>query len=423
MQHKTERPAKMKIQFALIAALLLGANAAIAHEEGPLHGHMHGGAHASAEKMWADKLANEETLAMSAAFDQQGRLWRASVKDRHVIVDNSADKGKTFSAPVIANTDQESIGAEGDSRPKIAIGKKGEIFISWTRALDKPFSGDIRFARSLDGGKTFSEPITVNDNREVISHRFDSLAVGNDGRVYLVWLDKRDLSASKKRHEPYDGSALYYAISDDEGGSFSANRKIADHSCDCCRIALTVPATGAPAVFWRHVYPGNVRDHAFTRLDGRNDIRRVTHDNWIIEACPHHGPALSVAPDGVFHFVWFDNAPHADGLFYARSTDDGKTFSTPIKIGNNAHQPGHADVLSLGSDVWMVWKEFDGERSLIYAMQSRDGGATWNAPKKMASTDDASDHPLLVHYSGQTFLSWNTVRDGYRLIPLRAEAK
>jgi hypothetical protein len=297
------------------------------------------------------------------------------------------------------------------------------VFVSWTRALDKPFSGDIRFARSFDGGKTFTAPITVNDNREVISHRFDALAVGNDGRVYLVWLDKRDLSAAKKKHEPYDGSALYYAISNDEGASFSANRKIADHSCDCCRIALAVPASGAPAVFWRHVYPGNVRDHAFTRLDGKSDIQRVTHDNWIIEACPHHGPALSVARDGVFHFVWFDNAPHADGLFYARSTDEGKTFSTPIKIGNDAHQPGHADVLSLGSDVWLVWKEFDSEQSLIYAMQSRDGGITWNAPIKIASTDDASDHPLLVHYSGQTFLSWNTVRDGYRLIPLGAEPK
>jgi hypothetical protein len=413
----------MKIRLLFIALLLLCIGSADAHEEEHMHGHMHGGGKSSPEKMWADKLASEETLAMSVVFDTHGRLWRASVKDRHVMVDYSIDDGKTFSVPVMVNTSQESIGAEGDSRPKIAIGKKEEIFVSWTRALDKPFSGDIRFARSLDGGKTFSTPITINDNREVISHRFDSLAIGGDGRVYLVWLDKRDLSAAKKKHEPYDGSALYYTVSEDGGTSFSTNRKIADHSCDCCRIAIAVPVSGAPAIFWRHVYPGNVRDHAFTRLDGKNDVRRVTHDNWKIDACPHHGPALSVARDGVYHFAWFDNGPQADGLFYAHSTDEGKTFSTPLKIGNNAHQPGHADVLSLGSDVWLVWKEFGGEQSVIYAMLSRDGGTTWDVPQKIAATDDASDHPLLVSYAGHAFLSWNTVRDGYQLIRLNGAAK
>ncbi|MGZ3159403.1 MAG: exo-alpha-sialidase [Burkholderiaceae bacterium] len=412
---------KIRLLFTapLLASLLFCCGFAAAHEEG----HMHGDAKSNPEKRWADKLAAEPTLAMSVAFDSHGRLWRASVKERHVMVDYSDDDGKTFSMPVTVNANQESIGAEGDSRPKIAIGKKGELFISWTRALDKPYSGDIRFARSVDGGKTFSEPITINDNREVISHRFDSLAVGGDGRVYLVWLDKRDLSIAKKKHEPYDGSALYYAVSEDGGATFPMNKKIADHSCDCCRIALAVPTTGAPAIFWRHVYPGNVRDHAFTRLDGSNEVRRVSHDGWKIEACPHHGPALSVARDGVYHFAWFDNAPQANGLFYAHSTDGGKTFSAPLTFGNNDRQPGHADMLSLGSEVWLTWKEFDGEQSLLYAMSSHDGGTTWSAPQKIAATSDASDHPLLVSHAGHAFLSWNTARDGYRLIRLNGDAK
>ena len=404
----------MKSRLLVIVTLFMWFGTVAAHEEG----HMHGGAKSNPEKMWADKMTKEQTLAMSIAFDPKGRLWRASVKAQHVMVDFSDDDGKTFSVPVMVNPDQESIGAEGDSRPKIALGKKGEVFVSWTRALSKPYSGDIRFARSLDGGKTFSAPITVNDNREIISHRFDALAVGADGLVYMVWLDKRDLAAAKKKNEPYDGSALYYAVSDDNGASFSANRKIADHSCDCCRIALAIPPTGAPAIFWRHVYPGNIRDHAFARLDGKNEMRRVSHDEWKIEACPHHGPALSIAQDNVYHFAWFDNAPQAEGLFYARSADGGKTFSTPIAFGNKAHQPGHADILSLGSLVWLTWKEFDGEQSVIYTMLSRDGGAKWDVPHKLAATADASDHPLLVQRAGRTFVSWNTAQDGYRLIRL-----
>ncbi|MGZ3253496.1 MAG: exo-alpha-sialidase, partial [Burkholderiaceae bacterium] len=93
------------------------------------------------------------------------------------------------------------------------------------------------------------------------------------------------------------------------------------------------------------------------------------------------------------------------------------------KFGNKDHQPGHADVLSLGTDVWLAWKEFDGEQSLLYAMLSHDGGTTWSTPQKIAATSDASDHPLLVSHAGHAFLSWNTVRDGYRLIRLNGDAK
>jgi hypothetical protein len=409
----------MKIRSFIMLSLLLCCGFVAAHEEG----HDHSGMKTDSAKRWADKLTGEQTLAITSAFDTHGRLWRASVKDRRINVDYSDDEGKSFSVPVAVNLNQETIGAEGDSRPKIALGKNGEVYISWTRALEKPYSGDVRFARSVDGGKTFSAPITVNDNREIISHRFDALAVGSDGRVYLVWLDKRDVAAAKRKGEKYDGSALYYAVSDDRGASFSPNKKVADHSCDCCRVALAVPPSGAPAVFWRHVYPGNVRDHAFARLDGKNEVQRVSHDEWKIEACPHHGPAMSVAQDDVYHFTWFDNAPQAEGLFYAWSKDGGKTFSVPLKFGNKAQQPGHADVLSMGSTVWLAWKEFTGEQSVAYAMQSRDGGMTWGSPQQIAVTNDASDHPQLIANTGRAFLSWNTVRDSYRLIRLPGASK
>ncbi|MEW6313985.1 MAG: sialidase family protein [Pseudomonadota bacterium] len=372
------------------------------------------------EKMWMEMLARKQVLATSVAFDASGRLWRVRAKDRHVLVDRSTDLGKTFGTAVAVNAKPEAIGADGDSRPKIAIGSLGTVYVSWTRMLDKPFSGDVRFARSLDDGKTFSAPITVNDNHEVIGHRFDALALGADGRVYLAWLDKRDSVAAKVQGAQYAGSALYYAVSGDGGASFSANTKLADHSCDCCRVALAAPPKGAPVAFWRHVYEGNVRDHAVMELKAGATPVRVSHDEWQVEACPHHGPALAIAADAVQHYAWFDNAPQAKGLFYAQSIDGGSLFSAPLHFGNDARQPGHADVLSLGRDVYLAWKEFDGENSTIQVMRSRDGGATWGAPQQAAATRDASDHPQLAAYGGRAFLSWNTHKEGYRLIALEA---
>ncbi|MCF8496584.1 MAG: HAMP domain-containing histidine kinase, partial [Alphaproteobacteria bacterium] len=53
-------------------------------------------------------------------------------------------------------------------------------------------------------------------------------------------------------------------------------------------------------------------------------------------------------------------------LFYAYSADQGKTFSAPLNFGNPEAQPAHPYVHSLGSRVYLVWKEFDGENTLYY---------------------------------------------------------
>jgi hypothetical protein len=406
---------KMKILTLLATLLTLLCSATISAHEG----HEHGGTKFGPEKKWADTLAIEQTLAMSVAFDAKGRLWRTGVKDHHVQVDYSDDFGKSFSSPVQVNPQIEAVGAEGDSRPKIVIGKRGEVYVSWTMLLDKPYTGDVRFSRSLDGGKTFSLPLTINDNRDVIGHRFDAMALGADGKIYIAWLDKRDPAQAKKNNEIYAGSALYYAVSENNGASFAANVKLADHSCDCCRIALAASSEGAPVVFWRHDFDDNIRDHAVAVLDGKNEIHRVSHDEWKIEACPHHGPALAIAGDNVYHFAWFDNAPKAHGLFYAQSLDKGQTFSAQMHFGDDAHQAGHPDVLSQGREVILVWKEFDGEVSVVRMIRSHDGGVSWSQPSSAALTHDASDHPQLTSHSGKFWLSWNAKQEGYRLIELK----
>jgi len=402
--------------WASAAAIAMAASITVAAEE-----HVHGAGQSPAQ-MWQQMRARDQTLAVAVAFDGAGRLYRARVGAGHVVVDHSDDLGASFSAPVVVNPAPEPIEGEGDGRPKIAIADDGAIYVSYTRMLDRPFSGDVRFSRSGDGGRSFSEPLTVNDDREVIGHRRDTLLAGPDGRVYIFWLDRRDEAAARKKGEPYAGAAVYYAVSRDRGASFSPNVRLVDHACECCRIAAARGAGGAPAVFWRHIYEGNERDHAFVLLDGRHHPVRVSDHRWRIEACPHHGPSLSVDAQGVYHLAWFDNAEQARGLFYARSPD-GERFSPPMAFGDVAAQPGHPDVISVGREVVLAWKQFDGERASAWIMRSEDGGGTWSVPLRVGDTADASDHPLLAARKGRIFLSWNTADEGFRLFAIDEVSK
>lgn len=371
-------------------------------------------------KMWQTSLARQP-LAVTATFDAKGRLWVASVKDGHVAVSYSDDRGKTYSTPVPVNPEAEFVAADGENRPKILVAGNGNIYVSYTRSMETPFAGNVRFSRSMDGGKSFSAPITVNDNLEPFTHRFDAMGINGRGQIYIAWLDKRDAAAANKKGEKYSGIAVYYAVSDDEGKNFKANVKAADHSCECCRVAMAMDTDDYPVIAWRHNYDTNIRDHALVKLDGKMAPVRLSHENWTVAACPHHGPSLSIAADGIYHATWFNNAPQRHGLFYAYSADRGKTFSTPLNFGNIEAQPAHPYVLSLGSRIYLAWKEFDGENTGIFGMYSGDGGKSWSTPKKLSATSDASDWPLLVGENNHVYLSWNTKNEGYRLIEIGGE--
>ena len=366
------------------------------------------------EKMWLDMLARP-ALAATATFDEEGILWRAQVRDGYLWIGRSEDAGASYAEAVKVNSEPEAIAADGENRPKL-VTRGGVLYVSWTRSLDKPMTGDIRFSRSLDGGRSFSPAITVNDNREIISHRFDALAVSGTGQVYLAWLDKRDQSAARKASTDYPGAALYYTVSDDGGRSFRPNFKVADHSCECCRVAMALDTDSIPVVVWRHIYDTDIRDHAIVKLDRKATAMRLSYENWNVAACPHHGPALSIAKDGVYHAAWFSNAAQQRGLFYAYSSDGGRIFSAPLNFGKPAAQAAHPAVLSLGVRVFLAWKEFDGENTGIVAMSSRDGGKSWSVPAKLASTADASDSPLLIDGRGRVWLSWSSKNEGHRLI-------
>jgi len=354
-------------------------------------------------------------LAVSMALDAQGSLWRVSVKDGFVLVGQSKTASVlAFSAQQKLNSQAHKIGTDGDARPKIAIAQNGNIYVTWTQALPAPYSGYIWFSRSINGGKSFSQPSIVHQDRAEITHRFDALAVSPSGRVYVAWVDKRDLIAAKKAKQAYDGAAIYYAVSDDQGLSFGAEQKAVDSSCECCRIAMLANEKGDAVMMWRHLFDGGVRDHAMAKI-GVNEkstkIHRASFGQWKINACPHHGPALAKGGDWGYHMAWFDGGDKA-GLFYARMDGDAWVSSPAKRFGDANSQAGHPALISNGEQVWLAWKEMTDTASQVKLVKSDDSGRSWDSPVVISQTKGKSDYPQLLLKDGQAYLAWNSEIDG-----------
>jgi hypothetical protein len=355
--------------------------------------------------------------APSAAFDPHGRLWVVWAFGGHVYLHYSDNLGQSYSPPVAVNREPETISARGENRPKIAFDRHQGIYLSWTRSASKRYSGHIRFSHSDDGGESFSSPITVNDHLEDVGHRFDALRVTPQGDVYIAWIDKRDRHARQAAGEKYAGAALYYAWRPAGETRFRPNLKVADHSCECCRLGMALDVDQKPVIVWRHIFGDNIRDHALTRFTAHETFtppQRATYDGWKIAACPHHGPDLRVE-NGVYHLAWFSDSPTAQGLFYAQSADQGQHFSSPYPFGKVNHRASRPQVLAIGNTVYLAWKTFDGQQHQIRQQRSIDGGQQWQAVQVVAEAEGQVDYPQLLTHQNQPYLFWFTKKHGFLL--------
>lgn len=358
--------------------------------------------------------------AATPAVAPDGGLWLAWSAGGRVWVARSADQGASFADAVNVSGAAATIDDGGEARPKVFADAQGRILVTWTVRQDKAYTGTVWLARSTDGGRTFEPPRKLSD--DPVSQRFETLVPTADGKLAALWIDKRGLAAAKKAGHAYAGAALVGAWSEDGGATFGPSRVLADNSCECCRLGVAQAPEGSVAVTWRQVFDGTVRDHAAATFgpEGLGPLRRVAVDDWQVDACPHHGPALAVDGAGTWHIAWFTDGRARQGLFHARSTDGGRTFSAPRPLGDPDRAPGHAQLLALGERVWLAWKEFDGERATVVAQSSADRGATWTSPRVVAATAGGSDHPLLLAVGGQPRLSWLTQAEGWRLLPVEA---
>ncbi len=154
------------------------------------------------------------------------------------------------------------------------------------------------------------------------------------------------------------------------------------------------------------------------------------------------GGDLAVGPDGTVYAIWDRLPAGGDTHVFAKSTDGGQTWSTPVQVaigtlssfGTNNSPPAQdkrginafgAIAVDTGSSpysgtIYVVYPDFpsgvsSGTDVNIYEIHSSDGGSTWTAPVKV--NDDTGTATQFFPWvavdptSGDVVVSWYDTRN------------
>ena len=282
--------------------------------------------------------------------------------------------------------------------PRIALRaeRPGVVYIAWQEIVFSGGShgGDIMFARSQDGGATFSEPLNLSrsvggDGKgRTTASSWDNgsldLAVAPDGRIYVAWTE-------------YHGT-LWFSRSDDDGATFSKPTHVTGSGASPAR-GPSLAASGRDTVYLAWTTGENTA--ADICIAGSEDSGRNFGAATIAARTPDYSdaPKLAVDREGVLHLVYGERADpswHRADVQYCRSIDNGRTFSAArpllspdVREARLAAFPS----LALGAPgiVAVVWDVYRGPRSggkgLAFT-SSADAGQTFAAPEIIPTSAD-----------------------------------
>jgi hypothetical protein len=275
--------------------------------------------------------------------------------------------------------------------PRLVISRTypSEVFILWQEIVFSggAHGGEIFFAHSSNGGRSFSEPINLSNsiggdgkgriNKDVWHNGSLDLVMDAEGTLYAAWTE-------------YDGP-LWFSRSNDRGESFSRPARIAGGGELEPARAPALPVGPDKSVYL--AWTAGDEDGADIRLAKSTDGGRTFSDAMVAAETKTYSdaPKLAVDPKGTVHIVFAESLGgpfDRHQVLYARSQDGGRTFEPLREISSPYPQSSTSaafPALSLDGqgNVYVLWEVFpapDTPPRGLAIVFSRDTGRTFTAP-------------------------------------------
>ncbi len=303
------------------------------------------------------------------------------------------------------------------------------LYATWVAAVygeesPSPFKA-IMFSRSDDGGRSWTEPVHVNDVEK--GQRWQPVMAVSGGRVYIAWLDDHSRgSGAPGRPMQQD---VYFASSPDRGETWSAST-ILETAVERKEAPSGMPSicVGADGTIYCAYFSTRERGERNRSVRGCW-IAKSTNGGATFTIVPHDfgplGPVSITEQDGRLYLA----SVHLRGIkslslqapqtsqeirLYV-SSDGGKDWDEPVLIDDDPDDTHKMNLRLVALGEGRLIACWDDDRDGVYMAASTDGGASWGKNVSVAERSPVGSTPLDIvadGTSGTFILMASHIREG-----------
>lgn len=296
--------------------------------------------------------------------------------------------------------------AQGSGEPELAVGDDGRVHLSWIEPVRDGVHA-LRFATLRD--TTWTSPRTIVERPDFFINwaDFPSIVALGGNRLAAHWLQRT-------------GSATYaygvrVALSSDGGGTWSApiiphqDTSAAEHG-----FVSLFPVRDSLGVVWLdgRSYATSAKDRAETMLM----FAAIAPSGAVAPEQPIDGRICDccqtsvVLVDGRPVVAYRDRSPEEiRDIYVARWTDTGWTAGAPVHNDGwkiNACPVNGPAMTADGQRVSVAWFTGARDSARVYVAHSTDGGGTFAAPVRVDDGQPAGRVDLVTDGAGGVVVSW-----------------
>jgi hypothetical protein len=350
----------------------------------------------------------------------------------YVVVDRSEDNGATWKAPITLTTTGKS------AHPSIAAdGDTLHVVYNDTNTYT-----EIWYARSSDRGATFNTPTQLSP---ASSESWVGGVNVSGARVVASWVDYKDANEEE-----------YLRISDDGGATWSTTTRMTNDAADSWAPSVAISGDTIHFAWFDRRDSQYTDTDVETYLDGIGTLvglslpaapARTPDHYYLYDFLTRLQTKVTAIQQAAQPYVMNGGDPNvlmarfteyqkrfatwamSWEVYYKRSTDGGKTWSTDKRITNAQYLSQRPSIVAIGDRVDMVW--FDGrdgtgmgdDETEIYATHSLDGGATWSTDERLTNAAGKSMFVSMAATEDRLHVVWLDARDGNDEIYYKRETR
>jgi hypothetical protein len=346
-------------------------------------------------------LNEGDTAKVSLSFDSSAQVDSVEVGDT-VEVHGTYAGSEGGEHTIALEGSGSSLVKAGQFSEPIKIGESfhscmavysNSIYIVWGEYVEGG-EGEypLLFRKSDDGGITWSTPVSIDPQ----GGPFATIAADSNG-VYVTY-----------HGHPYDDYGIYFTKSTDGGDSWTTPKKIGQNSDGYVISAQELPFvkvdSGNIYVYY-NVYEGHqdiIPDTCFKKSEDGG----LTWTTTILDKGAFGGIEIV---NNVIYMLFQDKT--SGDVWFRKSINGGVTWSSPVMIDSRCMM--HDDLVIHSNEIFVSYMkyDYDGETYHTWLRKSSDDGVTWSTPLKIRDLEAWDWCEDIDVFSGKIYFIYENKND------------